>query len=287
MDEYDIAQEIRLERQVHKGSFLLLEGDRDIKRFLRFLDPARCSVVNCFGRGNLLGAIAILYDEGFPGVLGLADADFDRLNSTLVEHEGVIYSDGHDFDMDWACKGVLQRYLAEVAHADKCEAMGGIEAICDFIHQCAKPLSVLRYISVTQNVKLPMKRVKHHEISKDAAVDIDLLIDSVAIGPHAAKAASLKTLVLNHVKKEFDKLQLTNGHDFLAMLGLALQSRLGDRKIQQTWGSEVEIHIRLAYSDEDFLASSIFVAILAWQDENLPYVILKSSLSDRRTERPV
>jgi hypothetical protein len=33
MDEYDIAQEVRLERKVHKGSFLLVEGITDIKRF--------------------------------------------------------------------------------------------------------------------------------------------------------------------------------------------------------------------------------------------------------------
>jgi hypothetical protein len=36
MDAYDVAQEIRLERQVHKGSFLLLEGLKDLNRFAKF-----------------------------------------------------------------------------------------------------------------------------------------------------------------------------------------------------------------------------------------------------------
>jgi hypothetical protein len=30
MDEHDIAQEVRLERKLHKGSFLLVEGTTDI-----------------------------------------------------------------------------------------------------------------------------------------------------------------------------------------------------------------------------------------------------------------
>ena len=83
LDAHDIAQELRQERQVHKGSFLLLEGDRDIKRFTKFVDENACSIQNCFGRENLLGAIEILIDEGFPGVLALADAAFDRIDGCL------------------------------------------------------------------------------------------------------------------------------------------------------------------------------------------------------------
>ncbi len=287
MDEFDIAQEIRLERQVHKGSFLLVEGDTDIKRFTKFTDSNRCSTVNCFGRKNLLGAIALLYDEGFPGALGLADADFDRIDGSLLEHEGVIYSEGHDFDIDWTCKEVFARYLEEVAHSDKCEAVGGVVGVHEYVMNSVRPLSVLRFVSVTKNLHLPLKRVKHHEISRDAMIDLDLMINHVAVGVHAAhdKRIMIRDLVVNHAKIEFEKLQLTNGHDFLAMLGVALQSKLGDRKIPQTWGSEIELHFRLAYSDDDFLASSLFVAIINWQDENPPYLILKPSLVARRGER--
>ena len=111
MDEYDIVQEIRFERQVHKGSFLLLEGQDDLRRFTRFIDEKLCSTVNCFGRPNLIEAIKLLYEDGFLGALGLADADFDRLTGDLETHEGIIYSDSHDFDMDWACEQTLHRYL--------------------------------------------------------------------------------------------------------------------------------------------------------------------------------
>jgi hypothetical protein len=287
MDEYDIAQEIRLERQIHKGAFLLLEGDTDIKRFTKITDPARCSTVNCFGKKNLLGAIALLYDEGFGGALGLADADFDRVSNSLAEHEGVIFSEGHDFDIDWACKDVLSRYLDEVAHPEKCEALGGIDGVFEFVLDAARPLSVLRYVSQLRSLRLPLTRVRHAEIVKNAVVDLDLLIDHTCVDAHAAadRKTTIRDLVVRHAQTQFSKLQLTNGHDFFAMLGVALQSKLGDRKVPQTWGSEVELHIRLTYSEDDFLASSLFVAILNWQDENPPYVVIKPSLVGRRTER--
>ena len=116
IDEYDIAEEVRLERCVHKGSFLLVEGDTDIKRFGKFIDSERCSFVNCHGKQKLIGAIKIIYDRGFSGVLGLADADFDRINNCLCEHEGVIYSSTHDFDLDWAAPAAIKTYLTAVSY---------------------------------------------------------------------------------------------------------------------------------------------------------------------------
>jgi hypothetical protein len=283
IDEYDIAQEIRLERQLHKGSFLLLEGQDDLKRFSKFVDRT-CSTVNCFGRKNLIGAILILYDEGFPGALGLADADFDRITDSLLVHEGIIYSEAHDFDLDWACNSVLSRYLSEVAHTDKCELLGGTPGIASFLFNAVKPISVLRYLNEHQRLGYKLSRIRHHVVAPDTVVDINILVDHVSTGAFGSPAQkqTLKDFILAHAKREFDAYQLTNGHDFLTMLGVALQKKLGDREIPQTWGSEIELHFRLAYSEDDFVASSLFLAIIAWQDDNAPYVILKPSLISRR-----
>jgi Protein of unknown function (DUF4435) len=286
IDAHDIAQEIRQERQVHKGSFLLLEGDRDIKRFTKFIDENACSIQNCFGRENLIGAIEILYDEGFPGVLGLADSDFDRLNNCLPTSEGIIFSESHDFDLDIARSDVLRRYLVEVAHQDKCDALGGPNGVRALLYEACKPLSVFRYLSHTQNLEYRLSQVRHHEICNGASVDADLLIEHVSSGRFGAenKKQEMKRLVRNHTAREFDFQQLTNGHDFLTMLGILLQGKLGDRKPPQAWGSEIEIHFRLAFSEEDFVVTPFFAAILQWQNENKPYLILKAALLNRQAK---
>jgi hypothetical protein len=281
MDEFDIVQEIRFERQVHKGSFLLLEGPEDLKRFTRFTDQKQCSTVNCFGRQNLINAIKLLYDDGFAGALGLADADFDRLTNSLDIHEGIIYSEAHDFDLDWACEGTLHRYLQEVGDNEKCGAAGNAPGIAAIIFESAKPLSVMRYVNHNQRLRYSLRNIRHEQVVTGCVVEVDLLVEHVSTGAfsNAERKQRLRQLVRGHLGNQFDPLQLTNGHDFLAILGIALRDKFGKRLPPQTWRSEVQMHFRLAYSEEDFVRSDVFKAIVQWQNDNRPYVILKPHLT--------
>ncbi|MGY4568400.1 hypothetical protein ACVWY5_001470 [Bradyrhizobium sp. USDA 3256] len=229
----------------------------------------------------------MLIDEGFPGVLGLADADFDRLNDCLECNEAIIYSESHDFDLDVARSDIFRRYLEEVGNEEKCAELGGHQDIRNWIYGACKPLSMLRHISHTQKLGYRLDRVSHRDVCIDSAIDAGLLIEHVSTGRHGGdqRKREIARLIQNHVARQTDFEQLTNGHDFLTMLGLALQSKIGDRRPPQAWASEVEIHFRLAFSEEDFVRGPLFPAILVWQDENVPYLILKASLIARDRRR--
>ncbi len=98
IDGFYIAAQIRLIRQVRKGTVLILEGDSDGKVFDRFIDTTSCDIEVAFGKKNVLDALDLLEDEGFPGVVALVDSDFDRileLKSTLVN---LCVTDQHDLD---------------------------------------------------------------------------------------------------------------------------------------------------------------------------------------------
>jgi hypothetical protein len=278
LDAHDIAQEIRQERQVHKGSFLLLAGESDIKRFGKFVDQDGCSIQNCFSRQNLLEAIDILTDEGFSGVLGLADAEFDRIEGH-AQSEGIIFSDSHDFDLDFIRTDSLHRYLTEVAHSDKCNELGGPEGVRAWLLEACKPLSVLRYITRVQDLGIRLDQVDYRQICIDGCVDVDLLAYHLSASQSNTSVDDLKSMLKSYVTQNFDLLQLTNGNDLSAMLGLALQGHLGDRKPDQAFGAEVKIHLRLTFSEEDFVHTPLFFAILGWEAENAPYVILKKQLA--------
>jgi hypothetical protein len=280
MDEYDIAQEIRFERQVHKGSFLLLEGPDDLKRFSKFTDERQCSTVNCFGRSNLINAIKLLYEDGFAGALGLADADFDRLLGKLELHEGIIYSESHDFDMDWACESTLSRYLDEVGDKAKCAALGNAPGVAAMVFGAIKPLSILRYLNEHRGLRYKLAKIRHDAIVVDSVVDTTFLVEHVSQGAFSdpAKKQGLETLIKGHLSSQQDPLQLTNGHDFFALLGIALRDKIGRRLDPQSWRSEVQIHFRLTYSEQDLIRSAVYRAIVEWEKENPPYLILKRHL---------
>ena len=187
----------------HRSRLIITDGDYDLtsayreQLYNRLTDEQRCSTVNCFGRTNLINAIKLLYEDGFAGALGLADADFDRLTGDLEVHEGLIYSDAHDFDIDWACEHSLSRYLHEVGDPAKCVAVGNAAGVAALIFKAVKPLSVLRYVNHHQRLRYKLSNVRHDDVVSDGEIDISLLVDHVSTGAFspAAKKQALERLI--------------------------------------------------------------------------------------------
>ena len=179
MDEYDIAQEVRLERKVHKGSFLLLEGDTDIKRFSPFVDDDACSFVNCYGRRKAVEAIKILYDEGFVGAVAVIGADFDRVTEKLLVHEGLIYSASHDLDLDWATPAVVDKYLSEVGDVAKLGLHGSADDLIAKILIGLTPVSVARLLNHLKHIRHKLSDIDVSECFVSLSVDVDRYIELV------------------------------------------------------------------------------------------------------------
>lgn len=276
LDEYDIAQEIRLSRQVHKGTFLLLEGQTDVDRFVEYIDEIECSFVNCYGRHNATRATKILSEEGFPGIVAIVDADFDRVLGRLEEHENIIYSENHDLDMDWLKTNAFGRYLRQAGDQDKIDAIGSVDGVFQRIIDSLCGLSSLRLINVKRSIRFKLQNLKLENFYAPFQINTRLLAEDVFFGRDAsdARIGELARLINKHAADDFDPLQMTNGHDFCSALGLCLRDAIGSRRVAQTWGSEVEMHLRLALNDNDFRATSVFRDILRWERENVPYIIL-------------
>lgn len=283
MDEYDIAQEVRLERKVHKGSFLLLEGDTDIKRFSRFIAEAECSIVNCYGRPKAIAATKMLYDEGFLGLLAVIDADFDRITGKLEQHEGLIYAEAHDLDLDWARPEVVARYLAEVGEKTKCVLHGPPEEVIAKILLGLKPVSVARLLNYLRYITYKLSDIDVSVCFAKFSVDLDGYVASIFHDHRppvsVATKEALKLQITRAAGKEYDLYQLTNGHDFHCALGASLRDDLGSRREVHTWGKEVEMHLRLGLDESEFRRLSVYQAICKWVRENRPFNILQAELT--------
>jgi hypothetical protein len=282
MDAYDIAQEIRLERQVHKGAFLL-EGATDIKRFATFVSERGCSIVNCYGRKNLIEAFDILDEEGFLGIVALADADFDRVLKSLKTIDGIIYSTFHDFDLDWIDEGVLTRYLFEVGNHNKVRENGSAGEILKKLLEALKRVSLAKFINAFKSYDIKFSDIDLQSHCSGFSVDFPSYIAEVF------RQNVRKTDIQNHLStaievnaaKEVNLYQLTNGHDVYCLLGVCLREELGERRISQTWGREVECHVRLTFDDERFSRSDVFRALRNWEDNNAPFRVLADHFAER------
>lgn len=277
VDGATLAAEVRMERQSHKGAFLLVEGATDARRLMQVVDEALCSFVVCFGKKNVIEAIESLYEDGHPGIVGAVDADFSRLDGSVSQHEGIIVSSLHDFDLEMVLTDVLRRYLGETCDDAKLQAWGGHSGIAPRLMLALRPLSILRFVNQKYRLRYSLTNVRHDEFFDGQDIDQDAMINSVSNGRLASNESNerLRSLMLAHQAVPGDLEQITSGHDFCAALGIALRHRLGSRREAQTWRSEVEMHLRLAFSIDDMATTKTYGAMKCWEEANPGYALFK------------
>ncbi|MGH6985383.1 MAG: hypothetical protein ACRED9_00900 [Caulobacteraceae bacterium] len=276
MDGPTIVAEVRMQRQTHKGAFLLVEGWTDVKRFERVVDQT-CAFVNCFGKVNVLYAIDSLYDDGFEGALGLVDADFDRLLGTLPVHEGIVVSETHDFDLDTITTTIFERYVSEVADTKKIAALGGARKFLLAILNSIKPLAAMKFTNVKHRLGYSMSDIDLEQFFNGRKIDLTKMIDRCSQGKLSGQVAreTLEANIRRYLGSGIDIYQIVSGHDFCAALGIALRNVAGTRKHPQTWRSEIELHIRLAFDFDHFREMQAFPQISKWEAENVPRRIVR------------
>jgi hypothetical protein len=280
IDGFYVAAQIRLIRQVHKGTILILEGETDARVFARFIDSNLCDIEIGFGKKNTADALNLLEDEGFPGVVALIDADFDRLLGTTYALESLCVTDFHDLDLTIFASSALDRYIAE--HADMDLLKNGFESdlrtVRDRVVNASLPLGYCRFMSERRNLDLYFKDLKHDQFvsSNDLSVDsASLVAELISRSSTSCTLNELQTYIGSEAARQHDPYQLANGHDVAAILGIALRKLLATRRTVQTWASEVEAGLRLAFDWEAIAGTNLYGCLRAWEETNKPYRIFR------------
>jgi hypothetical protein len=280
IDGHYVAAQIRLLRQLWQGAILVLEGETDAKVFGNFIDDTACQIEIAFGKANLCSALDLLEDEGFSGVLGIVDADFDRITGETYALEGLCVTDLHDLDLVIFASTSFDRYLAEHGNSKRVEASfkGDLEAIRSIIVNSCSPIACARLVSERQNLRLYFKDIKHSDFidRKTLAVDETALIKAL-IDRSATRCTTedLKTYIEREKSRSHDPYQLASGHDVAAVFGIALRELLGDRRDAHTWADEIEAGLRLAFDWDAFSNTGLHRCLRAWERANNPYRIFK------------
>lgn len=277
IDAHYVAAQVRLVRQADKRTVLVLEGETDARVFDRFIDKEACDIEIGFGRKNVIEAIDLLEDEGFVGVIGVADADFDRLLGVEHNLENLCLTDCHDLDLSIFASSALERYLAE--HADpkllSAACKGDLQEFRRLILTTSLELSCCRLASEKYGLRLYFKDLRHDQyVDLSLTVDVQLLTNDVIQRSNTrCTVDQLGRLIVAETDADHDLYQLANGHDVAAVLGIALRKLLGARRVEQTWASEIEAGLRLAFDWEAARGTALFGCLRAWEDSNRPHRI--------------
>lgn len=270
-----IANQIRLERAVHAGSFLLVEGCSDANIFKNFCDQGECSIVVCLGKGKLVDALNELEVSSFTGALGFVDRDFgDFLGYPDVQGD-VVYSDENDMEMSILCSKALDRVLEEIGSSD---------AICNSIRTRGKPIreiifssasvvGALRLVAQKNGLPLRFEEMKYkYKQNNSCIIDEKQTIQHIfgrSENKGDVKESDLQLAVRAHLSDEKESKSLCSGHDCVRVLGRGLKKEFGNsNQFNNDKGAKtLESALRLAYELKDFQSTGAFSKMCNWEKE--------------------
>lgn len=272
-----IAAEVLMECTVHRGSFLLVEGDDDVRFFRPRINDDSCHLVDCRGKRNALAAIARLDQVRLRGALAVVDDDFDTLLGTAPPSLNLVRSDAADLECVLLRSPALDRVLAELADPDAVRRLqqeeGGVRTA---LLSRGLPFGKLRWLALRRGWELRFEQLKatNFVAAETWQVNLDALYEEgVRLGMPLAKEAIAAEL---DALPAADPYWVCRGHDLIDILVVGLKGSLGRGGRTQPSRELVSSLLRQSLHADEFAATLLHAGIASWQDRSPPYQVLRS-----------
>ncbi|MEQ8752940.1 MAG: DUF4435 domain-containing protein [Coleofasciculus sp. G1-WW12-02] len=271
-----IANQIRMRRSSHKGSFIIVEGRSDKLVYERFIDGTNCEFSIASGKENAVAAIRILEKDNFTGVLAIVDADFCRLDENLSSSSNLLLTDDHDLEMMLLKSLALDKVLSERGSEDKINNFG--QDIRLTLLESGKRIGYLRWVSLKENLSLKFKELSFSKFIDKATLVIDTAKLIKAVKDHSQKLALIDQDIQESIEtlenSTHDPWQVCCGHDIICILSMGLSKVWGSWKTNDVKPDILERELRLAYEDSYFYRTQLYKSIQQWEVNNKPYQVL-------------
>ena len=167
------ANAIRLKRQEHEESFLVVEGRDDRLFFEQFVNRQYCWVIVADGKQNVADVVYILEADGFPGVAGVIDADLDHAEGIRPASANGIVLETVDLEALLIRSPALDRVLVELWSSDKIAGFGA--NVRDTLLAAALPIGCLRLHSRRFDLNLTFHGLRYARCIDAASLILDVL----------------------------------------------------------------------------------------------------------------
>lgn len=278
---HEIANEIRMRRSLFPGAFLVVEG-RDDRLFMeRFISSSTCKIEVAEGKENVCNVIEILDRENFDGVLGLIDADFDRIEGLSDRSLNLVMPKCHDLIMMLLISPALDRTLTELGSQTKLEDFE--EDVLEALIERALPVGYLRLHSIRKQLDLRFRDLSFSAWidRKSFMSDTGKLIRTVKNHSQRPDLSSkdLAIAIEELHEHKYDPCEICNGTDAIEILSIGLRTVLGTNSAQEVKSELLKAFLRVAFTEQDFCKSGLKLDIENWQNHKLEYQILKDDLN--------
>ena len=272
------ANEIRLKRQLHTGSFLVVEGRDDRLFFEQFTEQAVCKITTADGKRNVTDVIDTLEADHFPGVAGIVDADFDHVEARRSSSNNLIVLETVDLEALLVRSTALDRVLIELGSIEKIATFG--RDVRETLVDAAAVIGCLRLHSLRARLNLTFQGLRYDScVDRDAlTVNVDALIHEVM--KRSQRFDISRDDVAQQIASIHDSLDdywlLCCGVDMVAILALGLRSALGTNNSGVVAPAVVRRCLRLAFPSSDLHSSQLGRDLRGWSTRNSEYRVFES-----------
>ncbi len=277
----EIANEIRMKRSQFNGVFLLVEGSDDWLFMQKFISPESCRIEVARGKGNVCSVISILDEDGFEGVLGVVDADFDRINGLPSKSPNLVMPECHDLVTMLVYSPALDRMLIEFGSEKKIASFTCNESVLSALTSRALLIGYLRLYSLRADLNLKFKKLTYSKWIKPGSFEPNIVELTEAVKNNSQRLDLATCVLVRSVEElctsDYDPREICNGADLVEILSIGLRSVLGSNNAKSITPKHLKKFLRLAYSDQDFSASTLKKEILKWQSMVPRFRVLNES----------
>ena len=274
----EIANEIEMIRSQYIGSFLIVEG-RDDRLFMEnFVSNESCNIIVAQGKRNVQKVIDTLENRNFIGALGLVDADFDRIEGVRNTNFNILMYEHHDLETMLICSPALERVLNEFGSREKLEGLR--KNVLKRLIERALVIAYLRLYSLRTGLNLRFENVNYAAWISRTSFDtnIDDLIQEIknkSLRPDLP-SEDLHTAMDEIERSNYDPREICNGTDLIEILSIGLRRVFGTNSANDVNGKILRQSLRLAYSEQYFVASKLYNDIRVWEAQVIEFNVLRT-----------
>ncbi|MDI9335619.1 MAG: DUF4435 domain-containing protein [Gammaproteobacteria bacterium] len=259
---------------------LLLEGWFDLRFWEKYLNPQAIKPVECGGKSLLLALLDLLKDDPLENrVLGLVDADFERLLKNPLPPLNLVYTDKNDLETSLLSLQIkahnqttMETLMDRLADSTKKLAFEKDQEsrLDQYILSVARQFGVLRYLSCRERWSVDFDKLKvqnqqwlcHSTIMLDTQLLHTKMLEQIPSN-NTVDLPTLQAFIQECIKQYSDYWELVRGHDVMQLLVLVLNAE----RLRPEYGhshiteNHLQNYLRLMVRFEDIKASPMVSVI--------------------------
>ena len=268
----EVETEILMMRTLRRGSFLVVEGDSD-SRFWSVRSSADCDIVIAGGKLHVVDGLTRLDARRFSGAVGIVDDDYDRLLGIPQPSPNLISTETRDLEGILLRSSALEKVLAEYGDPVKIEAFEARVgmSVREALLARAFPLGRLRWYSLRTGMHVAFEKLvpsRFIDVEQWSFDEAQLLTTALAQGVLPERDELVKQL---NAMPEANLWDICQGHDMVDILGLGLESRLGNRNPGRDRTAST---LRSGMEKAELSSTQLYARLCKWEDVNVPFRVL-------------